>query len=412
MKNNTFKTACFVGLRYLFSKKKHNVINVISIVSMVGIVVSAAALIVVLSVFNGMETFVRQSFNSFNPDYQILPAEGKTFSLDSFPMKELRSMQAVRNAYEVVSDMTLMTYGERQLLLSVKGVEEAYLQENGIDTLLIDGRAALMAGSERCAVMGAIAAGNVQLNLNGLEPLKVYYPKRMLKNYSNPTNAFNIDVLLPLGVFATYTDYDGQYVFVPIEFARNLMDYEREVTSVEVKLKNGKDYARWQPEIERLLGDKFVVKNKYQQEELLYKTMKSEKLIVFVILAFILLVAAFNIIGTLAMLIIEKKDDLMVFYAMGAKKSLVRRIFLVQGSFISMLGGIIGLILGAIVCFLQQTFHIIGLGDGSSGYLLDYYPVQMEFLDFLLVLLTIIVISVVTSYIPISYMKNVKSDKN
>ncbi len=412
MKNNTFQTACFVGLRYLFSKKKHNVINVISIVSMVGIVVSAAALIVVLSVFNGMETFVRQSFNSFNPDYQILPAEGKTFSLDSFPMKELRSMQSVQNAYEVVSDMTLMTYGERQLLLSVKGVEEDYLRENGIDTLLIDGRAALTVGSECCAVMGAIAAGNVQLNLNGLEPLKVYYPKRMLKNYSNPTNAFNIDVLLPVGVFATYTDYDGQYVFVPIEFARSLMDYDKEATSVEVKLKDSREYARWQPEIEQMLGEKFVVKNKYQQEELLYKTMKSEKLIVFVILAFILLVAAFNIIGTLAMLIIEKKDDLMVFYAMGAKKLLVRRIFLVQGSFISMLGGILGLILGAVVCFLQQTFHIIGLGDGSSGYLLDYYPVQMEFLDFLLVLLTIIVISVVTSYIPISYMKNVKSDKN
>ena len=203
-----------------------------------------------------------------------------------------------------------------------------------------------------------------------------------------------------------YTEYDEKYVFVPLDFARELMNYEHEVTSVELKLKNPHSYAKLRAEIEQVLGNQYVLKDKYQQEESLYKTMKSEKLMVFVILAFILVVAGFNMIGTLAMLIIEKRDDLMVLYAMGARKSLVRRIFLVQGSFISLLGGAVGLLLGMLVCLLQMKFHIVGLGDGSSGYLINYYPVQMEWVDFVFVILTILLVSMLTSYIPVRYMKN------
>lgn len=373
--------------------------------------VSSAALIIVLSVFNGMEDFVRQSFNSFNPDLVISPKVGKAFSLDTLPLSKLKSVDGVKNVHEVVSDMTLMTYGDRQLLVSVKGVDEQYLSMTGVDTLLIDGHAALKMQDENCAVMGAVAAGNIQLNLNSLEPLKVYYPKRTLKNLADPTHAFNVDFLHPMGVFASYTDYDAQYVFVPIDFARQMMDYDNEATSLELKLSDAGQYAKVQTKIESFLGDNFVVKNKYQQEELLYKTMKSEKLIVFVILAFILVVAAFNIIGTLAMLIIEKKEDLQVLYALGARSSMVRRIFLVQGSVISLLGGIIGLLLGALICLLQQTFHLVTLGDGGSGYLIDYYPVLMKPMDFLMVLATIVVISAVTSYIPIHHMKHIGIDK-
>ena len=406
MKSNSLHTARFIGLRYLFSPKKHHAINVISIISMLGIMVSSAALIIVLSVFNGMEDLVRSSFNSFNPDYQILPAEGKVFSMDTFPMEELRKVEGVQAVYEVVSDMTLMTYDEKQLLVSVKGVGKEYLRGSGIDSLLIDGFASLTVGDEPAAVMGAVAAGNVQLNLNSPAPLKVYYPKRLLKNLADPAKAFNIEYLRPTGVFASYTEYDEKYVFVPLDFARELMNYEHEVTSVELKLKNPHSYAKLRAEIEQVLGNQYVLKDKYQQEESLYKTMKSEKLMVFVILAFILVVAGFNMIGTLAMLIIEKRDDLMVLYAMGARKSLVRRIFLVQGSFISLLGGAVGLLLGMLVCLLQMKFHIVGLGDGSSGYLISYYPVQMEWVDFVFVILTILLVSMLTSYIPVRYMKN------
>lgn len=411
MKSNSFQTARFIGLRYLFSPKKHHAINVISIISMIGIMVSSAALIIVLSVFNGMEGLVRSSFNSFNPDYQILPKEGKVFSMDTFPMEKLRSLEGVQDAYEVLSDMTLMTYNEKQLLVSVKGVSTDYLKVTGIDTLLIDGNASLMYSEGPCAIMGAIAAGNIQLNLHSLEQLKVYYPKRLLKNLADPSKAFNIDYIIPSGVFASYTEYDEKYVFVPLDFARSIMNYENEVTSIELKLKNPKEYVKVRASIEKVLAGNYILKDKYQQEESLYKTMKSEKLMVFVILAFILVVAGFNMIGTLSMLIIEKKDDLSVLYAMGARKSLVRKIFMVQGGFISLLGGMAGLFIGLLVCFLQMKFHIVGLGDGSSGYLINYYPVQIEWLDFAFVLLTILIISLITSYIPVRYMKNIVIDK-
>lgn len=411
MKSNSFQTARFIGLRYLFSPKKHHAINVISIISMIGIMVSSAALIIVLSVFNGMEGLVRSSFNSFNPDYQILPKEGKVFATDTFPMAELQKLKSVQEVFEVVSDMTLMTYNEKQLLVSVKGVSPDYLHSMGIDSLLIDGNATLQYSEGPAAVMGAIAAGNIQLNLHSPEQLKVYYPKRLLKNLANPSKAFNIDYVIPAGVFASYTEYDEKYVFVPLDFARSIMNYENEVTSIELKLKNPKDYAKIRTSIEKVLGENYILKDKYQQEESLYKTMKSEKLMVFVILAFILVVAGFNMIGTLSMLIIEKKDDLSVLYAMGARKSLVRKIFLVQGGFISLLGGLAGLLIGLLVCFLQMKFHIVGLGDGSSGYLINYYPVQIEWLDFAFVLLTILIISLITSYIPVRYMKNIVVDK-
>lgn len=411
MKSNSFQTARFIGLRYLFSPKKHHAINVISIISMIGIMVSSAALIIVLSVFNGMEGLVRSSFNSFNPDYQILPKEGKVFATDTFPMAELQKLKSVQEVFEVVSDMTLMTYNEKQLLVSVKGVSPDYLHSMGIDSLLIDGNATLQYSEGPAAVMGAIAAGNIQLNLHSPEQLKVYYPKRLLKNLADPSKAFNIDYVIPSGVFASYTEYDEKYVFVLLDFARSIMNYENEVTSIELKLRNPGNYAKIRTSIEKVLGENYILKDKYQQEESLYKTMKSEKLMVFVILAFILVVAGFNMIGTLSMLIIEKKDDLSVLYAMGARKSLVRKIFLVQGGFISLLGGLAGLLIGLLVCFLQMKFHIVGLGDGSSGYLINYYPVQIEWLDFAFVLLTILIISLITSYIPVRYMKNIVVDK-
>lgn len=391
----------------MFSKKKHNIINVISIVSMVGIGVSAAALVIVLSVFNGMEGFVQQCFNSFNPDYQITAQEGKSFAVDSFPMDKLKAVDGVKGVYEVVSDLTLMTYDERQILVTLKGVEANYLSATKLDTLVIDGYSQLKYDSNyNAAVLGAVVAGNIQLNLRSPEMLKIYYPKRLKKNLSDPLTAFNTEMLLASGVFASYTDYDSKIVFVPIDFARQIMDYEGQVTSVEIQLEDKLLNAKIQKELQEIVGQDFVVKTKYQQEAMLYKTMKSEKLIVFVILAFILFIAAFNIIGTLGMLIIEKKNDIGTFYAMGARKSLVKLIFCVQGSCVSLLGGLSGLILGFIVCLLQQTFHIVKLG-GGEGYLLDYYPIQMEAVDFLLVLLTVMIISFITSMIPTRRLRDV-----
>lgn len=398
------KTAFFFALRYLFSKKQHNIINVISLISMIGIMVSGAALVIVLSVFNGMEQMIGGWFNAFNPDFEITLAEGKSFATEAIPMDKIASLPEVASVHEVVSDLTLATYGECQELVRLKGVSSDYLKREDYANMLIDGSFDLYHGSQPCAIVGNIAAGKLQINLLSYDLMKLYYPKRTKKNLSNPAEAFNTRFLHPSGVFNTNTTHDQTIVFCPIEFVRDLMQYEGQTTSVEVQLKNSKDYAKVQPRIQELAGDKFLVKNKYQQEETLFRTMQSEKLIIYVILAFILLVAAFNIIGSLGMLILEKRSDTRILRNMGAPDTLLSRIFLYEGVLISCIGGLAGMVLGAIICLIQQTFHVVKLGGGDH-YLVQHYPVAMQFTDFIWVGITILAISLITSCIPALAMR-------
>ncbi len=399
MKNATHKTALFVALRYLFSKKQHNIINVISAVSVLGIMVSSAALVVVLSVFNGMQEMIGGWFNAFNPDFEITLVEGKSFPTDSFPMAKIKALTEVNTVHEVVSDLVLTNYQERQELLRLKGVDNSYIAQNELNKMLIDGTFDLQRGEQPCAVIGSIAAGKLLLQLNQYDLLKLYYPKRTKKNFANPTDAFHTQVLFPTGVFNTNTAYDQEIVFCPIAFARDLMDYHGEATSIEVQLKDPGAFSKVQEEISKIAGPKFKVQNKYQQEASLFRTMQSEKMVIYVILSFILLVAAFNIIGSLGMLVLEKQRDTAVLRSMGASKGLIQRIFLYEGMATSLLGGLGGLLLGSIICILQQTLHIVKLGDGTN-YLIPYYPVQMRFVDFLIVLVTVLAISLLTSIIP------------
>ncbi|MCQ2284391.1 MAG: FtsX-like permease family protein [Bacteroidales bacterium] len=411
MKNAQHKTALFIALRYLFSKKQHNIINVISFVSMIGIMVSATALIVVLSVFNGMGDMIGGWFNAFNPDFEISLAEGKSFEVDSFPTDKIAALPDVKDVHEVVSDMVLVTYGERQELLRLKGVSKSYIERANYQQMLIDGTFDFYKGEQPCAVIGTVAAGKLQINLNRYDLLKIYYPKRTKKNLANPAEAFNTRFLFPTGVFSTNTDNDQSYIFCPIEFVRDLMQYDGEVTSIEVETNNPKHLDKCQSQIQQIIGEKYVVKNKYQQEESLFKTMQSEKLVIYVILAFILLVAAFNIIGSLGILILEKQNDNAILRSMGASASLIQRIFIYEGIAISFIGGIVGILLGALICFLQQTFHLVKLG--GAGYLIQYYPVQMHISDFALVLVTVLIISFLTSVIPaINLKKNISQTSN
>lgn len=393
------KTALFFALRYLFAKKQHNIINVISLISMIGIMVSGAALIIVLSVFNGMEQMIGGWFNAFNPDFEITLVEGKSFSHDAIPLDKIASLPEVASVHEVVSDLTLATYGECQELVKLKGVDADYLSRKGYSEMLIDGCFDFYRGEQPCAIVGSIAAGKLRINLLSYDLMKLYYPKRTKKNLANPADAFNTRFLYPIGVFNTNTTHDQTIVFCPIEFVRDLMQYEGQVTSVEVQLKNSKDFKKVQPRIQELAGDKFLAKNKYQQEETLFKTMQSEKLIIYVILAFILLVAAFNIIGSLGMLILEKRSDTRILRNMGAPDNLVSRIFLYEGVLISCIGGLAGMALGAIICLIQKVFHVVKLGGGDH-YLVQYYPVDMQFTDFIWVGFTILAISLITSLIP------------
>ena len=408
MARKSYKTALFLAWRYLFSKKEHNIINVISGISMIGIMVSTAALVVVLSVFNGMSDIIGGWFNALHADYEITLREGKSFATDSFPIQQLRQIPGVKTVNEIVCDLSLANYDDRQELLYLKGVPDNYFQTNHFEGMLVDGDTALYKLRQPCAIMGTGSAGKLEVNLLSYNLMKMYYPKRTKKNFANAAEAFNTRYIIPNGVICTNTNYDENYIFCPISFVRELMDYEGEVTSLEIQLKEGANTAKVRKQIADLAGEKFLLKDQQEQEDSLYKTMKSEKFMIYLILAFILILAAFNIIGALGMLILEKKTDTAVLFSMGASKSLIQKVFIYEGIMVSALGGLAGTLLGALICFLQQTFHIVKLGGGGAHYIIPYYPVQIRFTDLLVVLFTILVISLLTSIVPAYNLK--KSD--
>lgn len=372
---------------------------------MMGIMVSTAALVVVLSVFNGMSDIIGGWFNALHADFEVTLHEGKSFPTDSFPMEQLRQLPEVESVNEIVCDLSLANYEDRQELLYIKGVPNNYLRENHFEKMLIDGDTALWKMQQPCTIMGSGVAGRMEINLISYDLLKLYYPKRTKKNFANAAEAFNTQYLMPTGVISTNTNYDENYIFCPIDFVRELMHYEGEVTSVEIHLKEGVDATKLRAKIERILDEKYCVRDKYEQEESLYRTMKSEKFVIYLILAFILILAAFNIIGALGMLILEKKTDTAVLFSMGASRSLIQRVFVYEGLLVSALGGLAGTILGTLICLLQQTFHIVKLGSGGTHYIIPYYPVQIQVGDLLMVLLTILVISLLTSLIPAYNLK-------
>ena len=354
MARKSYKTALFLAWRYLFSKKEHNIINVISGISMIGIMVSTAALVVVLSVFNGMSDIIGGWFNALHADYEITLREGKSFATDSFPIQQLRQIPGVKAVNEIVCDLSLANYDDRQELLYLKGVPDNYFQTNHFEGMLVDGDTALYKLRQPCAIMGTGSAGKLEVNLLSYNLMKMYYPKRTKKNFANAAEAFNTRYIIPNGVICTNTNYDENYIFCPISFVRELMDYEGEVTSLEIQLKEGANTAKVRKQIADLAGEKFLLKDQQEQEDSLYKTMKSEKFMIYLILAFILILAAFNIIGALGMLILEKKTDTAVLFSMGASKSLIQKVFIYEGIMVSALGGLAGTLLGALICFLRK----------------------------------------------------------
>ncbi len=399
------KTALFVALRYLFSKKEHNIINVISGISALGIMVSTAALVVVLSVFNGMSNVIGGWFNSLHSDFEVTAVEGKSFSIDSFPLSHIENMQEVAYVDQIVCDLSLVTYDNSQELLYLKGVSNDHFSRKQLQKMLIDGEANLQRDGFQCAVLGSGAAGKLQINLNSYGALKLYYPIRTKKNYANAAESFNTRYLIPNGVICTNTNYDEDILFCSIDFVRELMNYQNEVTSIEISLTNPDKYNVVRPKLESILGEKYILKDKYQQEESLYRTMKSEKLIIYLILALILILASFNIIGALGMLIIEKQHDVGVLYGLGASQRFIQRVFIYEGNLVSLVGGVVGIVVGAIICLIQQVFHVVKLGGTNGNYIIQYYPVQIRITDMILVLITIIFISVITSFIPANQLK-------
>jgi lipoprotein-releasing system permease protein len=391
----------YIAKRYLISKKSHNIINIISGISVVGITIGTMALIIVLSVFNGFENLVISLFNVFNPDLQIEATSGKTFQMDAFPADEIRNMPGVISFTEVVEDNALIQYHNKQHIVALKGLGDGF-DSSAIDSMMISGEFDLGNRDRSFAVLGAGVAYYLGLNIGDYpEALSIYLPSRTRSSTLSFESAFNQKKVLASGIFSVQQDFDSKYVLVPIDFARELLEYKTEATSIEITLVDGTDVNALQNKIAALLGDKFEVKNRFQQQKMLYRIMRSEKWVSFLILSFILLIATFNLIGSLSMLILDKKKDIGVLHSMGASNKLIRRIFLTEGLMISLLGGLLGLSLGGIIVWLQMEFGLIRLGAASGTFVVDFYPVDLLFSDFLYVFITVFVIGIFAAWLPV-----------
>ncbi|MBP7839012.1 MAG: ABC transporter permease [Bacteroidales bacterium] len=360
------------------------------------------ALIIVLSVFNGFETLVISLFNSFNPDLEIKVKKGKTFSMSTFPAEEVIKLAGVKALTEVVEENALLKYRNNQFLATVKGVSDNIVNTSGLDTMLIEGRFTLHEMDQPRIILGAGVAYYLNASLNDLlYPITVYLPRREANIGASIEKAFNSENIFPSAVFSIQQDFDTKYTIVPIEFARELLDYEDEVTSIELSLNKSANVEKVKKEIIQLIGNDYEVRNRFEQQVLLYRIMKSEKWSIFLILSFILVIAAFNVISSLTMLILDKKDDVRTLHNLGATDQLIKRIFMLEGMMISIGGAVLGLILGGFISWLQQEFGLISLGDGSGSFVVDAYPVKLLAKDFLIVFLVVLAIGFLVAWYPV-----------
>lgn len=390
--------------RYLISKKSHNAINIISAISSTGVAVGTMALVVVLSVFNGFESLISDMFSSFDPDLRITINEGKTFDINNNEFDKLRKSDYVAVFTEVIEENALLRFKDKQMPGVIKGVSENFKQSTHIDSIMYDGKFELFDGAFERSVTGIGVAKILGFGAYFIDPLNIYAPKRTSKiNILRPEKSFNEAGTFVSGIFSvSQVQYDDHYVLVSIDLARELFEYDSTmVSSIEIKLKNGIDQINAQKKIREILGVKFDVKNRYEQQESFFKIMKVEKWITFLILCFILLIATFNIIGSLSMLIIEKKQDIDTLRNLGANNSLIKRIFLLEGWLISIVGAFAGIVIGTIISLAQQHFGLLKLG---TGYVVDAYPVVTNFTDIILVFFTVLLMGMLAALYPVKYI--------
>ena len=390
----------FIARRYFFSKKSQRAINIISMISVIGVAVGTGALIIVLSVFNGFEHLVISLYNSFDPDIKVTPMEGKTFSTSVLSEEQIRSIQGIRFVSGSLEENALVRYGEKQFIGVIKGVDEEFRPMSRLDTMLVEGSFLLERGDLNYAVVGGGIAWNLQLNTGDLRtPLDVYVPRKDAISLTDPSSAFNRLFIAPAGIFAIQQDFDSRYILAPLRFARELFESDSSLSAWEIGLAPGANVQQVKADLQKLAGTGFRVRDRLEQHDLLYRIMKSEKWAVFLILAFILVIATVNVIGSLSMLIMEKKHDAVVLHSMGADVSLLRKIFFMEGLFITIIGAAVGLLLGTAICLLQMHTGWITLAN-SGSFVIDAYPIRLQVSDFLYVLLTVFTIGLFAAWYP------------
>ena len=395
------RLAGFIAKRYLFAKKSHNVINIISAISAIGMAIGTAALIIILSVYNGFDSLIRSMMSNVEPDLLIVPATGKTFVPEDSAYDWIYDQPSVKNMCCVLEEQVFINYDGKQGLAKAKGVDWIYEEESPLRDHIRDGKFQLHRGDVTLAVVGAGLAYEMGISPRFLAPIDIYFPTRTGKiSMANPAASIESIRVFPSGIFSVNNDVDAELIIVPIEKMRDLLEYDDEVSAVEIRLveDSGKEeLKRLQNEISRRLGPEFKVKDRFQQNESLYKMMKYEKAAIFMILIFVIIIIAFNIFGSLSMLIIEKREDMQTLRSLGAHDSLIRRIFVLEGWLISLTGLAGGLVLGIGFAAIQQAFGIIKM---PGHFVVQAYPIILSWSDILLTAIGVAVIGYLIALIP------------
>lgn len=397
----------YIARRYLFSKKSTHVINIISCISVVGVAVATMALVVTLSVFNGFHDLVASLLTSFDPQIEIVPTKGKTAPADDPILTKIRNLPQVDVATESVEDQAMAIYKGRQAMIKVKGVEDNFSELSHINDILYgDGEFSLHAANLQFGVVGIRLADNLGMTADWDGQLKIYAPKREGQlDLMNPTEGFVEDSVISPGVVFSVKQarYDRDYVLTSIAFARNLFGQQGMLSQLEIRLKPGSDLDAVKAEMQKIAGSKYRILDRMEQQADTFKIMKIEKFIAYIFLTFILAVACFNIIGSLSMLIIDKKNDVVTLRNMGASDKQIVRIFLFEGRMISAIGAILGILVGLLLCWLQQVYGLVSLGRSSGSFIVDAYPVSVHPEDIIIIFITVLAVGFASVWYPVRY---------
>ncbi|MDD2564504.1 MAG: FtsX-like permease family protein [Salinivirgaceae bacterium] len=393
----------FIAKRYFFSGKRKNIINIITSISVGGVAIGTMALIIVLSVFNGFDSLIRSLFGSFDSDLKVELVVGKSMPAKDTLYANIERIEGIEMMSAVYEDNALIRYDDKTHPARLKGVSADWWKMSHMDTMMVDGSVFTKYDSVSFCVVGRELSYHLGLGLHFVQAMKFYAPRKSKSKQVQPENAFVARHLFATGIFAIQSDIDSKYVIIPISFVTELFQAEGEATAFEIKVKKGFSVDKIQKTIESQLGSTHTVKNRFQQHEFLYKVMQTEKWIIFSILTFILVIASFSIIGSLMMLIIDKKQDAKTLRTMGAELKTIRRLFLIEGMFITIFGSLVGISLGGLVCWAQQQFGLVKI-NVSGGMLIDAYPVEMVASDFLLIFVTVGIIGYLASYYPVHYI--------
>lgn len=399
----------YIARRYLFSKKSTNVINIISAISVTGVAVTTMALVIVMSVFNGFHDLVASFFTSFDPQISVVPAKGKAVAADDPLLTQMKQLPQVQVSTECVEELALAMYGDKQAMVTIKGVESNFDSLTNIrDILYGDGDFTLQAANLQYGIPGIRLAQTLGIGARWDGFLKIYAPKRegQLVDATNPSDGFVSDSIISAGVvFAVnQSKYDKDHILTSIGFARRIFDRQGMITSLEFRLKPGSNLNAVKAEMQKIGGDKYRVLDRFEQQADTFKIMQIEKVLAYIFLTFILVVACFNIIGSLSMLIIDKKQDVATLRSLGANDKLITRIFLFEGRMISAIGAAIGIIIGLLLCWLQQTYGLVAMGSTSGAFVINAYPVSVHYDDVLIIFITVIAVGWLATWYPVRYM--------